>query len=286
MNARQSAANLRVYDAPEVAAHYASLDYLTPCEQLLFSTYIKPGSAILDVGVGGGRTTAFLSGIASRYAGVDYSEAMIRICRQRFPGLEFLVTEASELTAFEDYSFDALVMAFNAIDYVLPEAKRWECLRECSRVLRVGGVLIFSSHNPRSILVRPASNQERLRAFAREVVAEGNALFKPLVFALIVAKSLHSLLRAAGSSAARVIQRATKPAFWRGEGNLFDSSHGGLLTHCWVPERAVAELSRFGFQLATIMGDEYPARSGTFVTDWYYYVFAKVSRSTAEGPCA
>ena len=275
MSAHQSAANLRAYDAPEVAAHYASLDYLTPCEQLLFSTYIKPGSAILDVGVGGGRTTTFLSRMASRYAGVDYSEAMIRVCRDRFPGLKFLVSDASDLCAFEDSSFDAVVMAFNAIDYVLPEDKRWQCLRECGRVLRAGGVLIFSSHNPRSILVRPAWNQERLRAFARKFVADGSVLFRPLVFALTVAKSVHSFLRAAGSSALRVIRRVSKPAFWRGEGNLFDSSHGGLLTHCWVPQCVIAELTQFGFRVVKWMGDDYPQPSRLLVTDWYYYVFQK-----------
>jgi SAM-dependent methyltransferase len=189
--------------------------------------------------------------------------------------LKFLVTEASDLSAFEDSSFDAVVMAFNAIDYVLPEEKRWECLRECRRVLRAGGVLIFSSHNPRSILVRPAWNHERLRAFAREFVADGSVLFRPLVFALTVAKSVHSFLRAVGSSAARVIRRASKPVFWRGEGNLIDSSHGGLLTHCWVPKCVIAELTQFGFQVVKWMGDDYPRANRLLVTDWYYYVFQK-----------
>jgi ubiquinone/menaquinone biosynthesis C-methylase UbiE len=286
MSANQSAPNLRAYDTPEVAAYYASLDYLTPCEQLLFSTFIKPGSAILDVGVGGGRATASLSRMASRYAGVDYSEAMIQVCRGRFPSLKFLVAEASDLSAFEGSSFDAVVMAFNVIDYVLPEEKRWDCLRECRRVLRLGGVLIFSSHNPRSILVRPAWNRERLGAFARKFVADQSVLFGPLVFALTMAKSLHAFFRAAGSSVSRVIQRANKPAFWDGEGNLFDSSHGGLLTHCWIPERVIAELAEFGFKVMTWMGDDYPRASRLWMTDWYYYVFQKTDGVATGSPCA
>ena len=68
MTGRSAATNLQIYDAPEVAAHYATLDYLTPCERVLFETYIPEGSAILDLGVGGGRTTSYLAkpGIALR----------------------------------------------------------------------------------------------------------------------------------------------------------------------------------------------------------------------------
>jgi hypothetical protein len=48
-------ANLRTFETPEVARHYASLGYVTPCERLLFDCYIKPESDVLDLGVGVGR---------------------------------------------------------------------------------------------------------------------------------------------------------------------------------------------------------------------------------------
>ena len=128
--------------------------------------------AILDIGVGGGRTTPYLSQKASRYVGVDYSEEMVRTCRNKFPGLEFMVADASDLSAFPDASFDAIVIAFNGLDYLFPNEKRRQCLRECGRVLRADGVLVFSSHNPRSIFVRPAWDRERLRAFAGTIVSE------------------------------------------------------------------------------------------------------------------
>src|SRR6202451_1491041 len=98
---------------------------------------------------------------------------MIRRCRNKFPQLEFVVTDASDLSMFSDASFDAIVIAFNGLDYVLPEERRWQCLRECHRLLRAEGVLIFSSHNPRALLVRPDWNRERLRALARRLVSAG-----------------------------------------------------------------------------------------------------------------
>ena len=279
------AANLLVYRNSEVVSHYASLDYLTPCERFLFDAYLRPGTAILDIGVGGGRTTPYLSRLASRYVGVDYSEEMIGACRSKFPELEFRVADASDLSVFPDACFDAIVIAFNGLDCVFPEERRWQCLRECRRVLRTGGVLVFSSHNSRSIFVRPAWNRERLRNFAAKLVSERSVFFSPMLAALTVVKSLHSFLRATAESAGRIWRRVLKPAFWRGEGYLFDPAHGGWMTHCWTPARVREELTRFDFRQAAVLGDDHPKRSYKLVTDWYYYVFAK-GEGDAGGPCA
>src|SRR5271167_4736060 len=116
--------NIPIYNAPAVAEYYAGLDYLTPCERLLFDEYLKPGMAVLELGVGGGRTTAYLSSIASRYVGVDYASEMIAACRKKFPRLDFEVGDAADLSRFDAASFDAVVMAFNGIDYLIPDESR------------------------------------------------------------------------------------------------------------------------------------------------------------------
>src|SRR4030095_880115 len=104
--------NLQVYNTPEVVAHYGALQYLSPAEKLLFERYLQPGNAILDLGVGGGRTTPYLNSIASRYVGVDYASEMVEVCRRKFPEIPFVVADATSLTMFADASFDAVVMAF------------------------------------------------------------------------------------------------------------------------------------------------------------------------------
>lgn len=277
MPVQEEALNLQTYRVPEVASHYAALSYLTPCEQLLFRTYIKPGMAVLDLGVGGGRTTSYLSRVASRYVGVDYSEAMVRACRRRFPTLDFVLADAADLSVFENASFDAIVFSFNGLDYVVPGEKRLRCLRECRRVLRDDGVLIFSSHNPRAILVRPGWDRKKVRAFARKFVSQRHACFPLVVGAATMAKAAHALLRAVASSATRVMRRIPNSAFWRGEGDVLDSAHGGLITHCWMPEHVATELAKVDFQLTTFIGDDYPQISQIFLTDWFYYVFFKMN---------
>jgi ubiquinone/menaquinone biosynthesis C-methylase UbiE len=282
----QETPNLRTYRIPEVASRYAALNYLTPCERLLFRTYIKPGMAVLDLGVGGGRTTSYLSRIASRYVGVDYSEAMVQVCRRKFPALDFVLADASDLSIFEDASFDAIIFAFNGLDSVVPDEKRLRCLRECRRVLRPGGVLIFSSHNARSILVSADWDRRRLLAFARKFAEQRSVFFPLIVGGFTVAKAAQSFMRAAAGSTLRIVRRFPSRAFWRGEGDLYDPVDG-LRVHYSTPSRVVAELAAFDFQLATFMGDDYPKVSRRFQTDWFYYVFSKTDRySIGRKSCA
>ena len=80
---------------------------------------------------------------------------------------------------------------------------------------------------------------------------------------------------AAGATLLRVLKRIPSGVFWRGEGTLVDSAHGGLLTHYSIPSRVINELEALHFRLVRILGDDYPQPSHPYATDWYYYVFAK-----------
>jgi len=242
---------------------------------MLFGSYVRSSSAILDLGVGGGRTTPFLAQKASSYVGVDYIPAMIEECRRKFPALEFKVADAANLSAFADASFDAVVFAFNGIDFVIPDSARMRCLQHIRRVLKPGGVVVFSSHNARAILVRPSWNRERLlRAALRfslgsQMVA--SAWMVILTGVRVVLAYCQALLKTFG----RIAKRIPAKAFWRGEGWLLDSAHGGLYTHYAVPGRVIAELEALNFCCDRILGDDFPRPSHPLATDWYYYVFIK-----------
>lgn len=272
--------NLKTYGAEQTVEHYAALNYLTPCEGLLFEAYIKPGSAILDLGVGGGRTTPFLTVRASRYLGVDFVPAMIEACRKKFPGQEFVVASAVDLSFLPDNSFDAVVFSFNGIDFIHPDASRLSCLRHIQRVLKPGGVVIFSSHNPRAIVIRPSWNRERLRPLAERLSVQEPILAAACMAILTAVRATLAGIQAFLKTLKRVVERAFTKAFWRGEGCLFDHAHGGLFTHYWTPAWAVAELDALPLTCERILGDDYPKRSHPMVTDWYYYVFTKARPST------
>jgi ubiquinone/menaquinone biosynthesis C-methylase UbiE len=271
--------NLGIYNSSEVAEHYASLNYLSPCESLLFNEYLKSGMAILDLGVGGGRTTPYLSSIAGRYVGVDYAPEMIAVCRKKFPALEFELGSATDLSSFAASSFHAVVMAFNAMDYVIPDEARFRALQEIHHVLKPGGILIFSSHNPRSIWVRPSWNPKRVQALAESMLNAESVLFRPLLWSLTAARVILAGMQSVYRSLGRVVRRVFTNAFWRGEGYWMDPVHGGLETHGAAPEEVTRELGRFGFRLLRALGDDYPQASRLYITDWYYYVFSKSAMS-------
>lgn len=272
--------NLEIYTAAEVASHYAGLDYLSPCERLLFETYIPEGSVILDLGVGGGRTTPFLSSRASYYVGLDYSGSMVKKCQAKFPGLQFLVGDAADLSAFPDDRFDAVVFAYNGIDFVLPDASRQSCWKHVFRVLKPGGTLIFSSHNARAVLVRAGWNRERLRRIARRLSPKFNILQTVLLAGLMMVRRVLALGQACAATFLRMMQRLPTRTFWFGEGCRMDAAHGGLYTHYAIPSRVVHEVSAVNLRPVQILGDDYPKASHPLATDWYYYVFDKISEKT------
>lgn len=276
--------SLHVYDTPEVAAHYAALDYLTPCEKALFEVFLKQGDAILDLGVGGGRTTAYLSRLASRYVGVDYAPKMVASCQRKFPQLEFLVADATNLALLGAGNFDSVVMAFNGMDYLVPGHSRRRCLAEIHRVLKRDGVFIFSSHNPRAIFSRPAWNHKKIDEIAQWLAGQRKSLFTPARFLLLCLRVAAAVARSAMESVLRFSRRVRQRPFWSGDGYMVDPAHCGLLTHYAVPGRVIAELEQQGFQLLRYTGDDYPRRSRPYVTDWYYYVFQKAETSPSL-PC-
>ncbi len=200
---------------------------------------------------------------------------MIAVCRKKFPKLEFEVGSAADLSGFSSSSFDAVVMAFNGMDYVIPDKSRFRALQEIHRVLKPDGVLIFSSHNPRSIWARASWNPKRVHDIAESTVNSDSIFFRPVLWSLTAARVILAVSQAVPQSIGRAARRLLTRAFWRGDGYWFDPARGGLITHVAVPERVTCEVSDFGFRALRVLGDDYPHTSQLYVTRWYYYVFSK-----------
>lgn len=274
MAGRGLESNRQIYERQDIAVHYAAMEYLTPCEHLLFETYIPQGSAILDLGVGGGRTTAYLAPRASHYVGIDYATSMVAASRAKFPRLEFLVADAADLSMFSNSSFDAVVFSFNGIDNLNKDGRR-SCLEHVCRILKPGGCFIFSTHNPRLLMVRPRLNQERAESKTQRYSAGLKALYWPLYASLIAAEIVLAGARTVLRSTKQIIRRVPSRTFWRGEGTLVDSVFGGIVMHYATPQRVLDEVSTSGLRPVRILGDDYPHSSHLYLTSWYYYVFTK-----------
>jgi ubiquinone/menaquinone biosynthesis C-methylase UbiE len=142
--------NFRFYNSAAAVADYSTCSILQPAENAIFEI-LRPHLTqmrMLDLGVGGGRTTGHFAPLVSSYVGVDYSTAMISRCREKFPTLHFVVANASDLSLFSNGSFDFILFSYNGIDY-LNFKGRHRVFCEIRRLLSDGGYFCFSSHNLR-----------------------------------------------------------------------------------------------------------------------------------------
>jgi SAM-dependent methyltransferase len=124
-----------VYGADEVHdfARRAILDALA----------LDPEDRLLDVGCGGGLLLrdALTSGAA--VTGLDHSEEMVRLARERASGADVVLGSAEQLP-FADASFTAIAMSIVFLFFHDPIA----VLRECRRVLAPGGRLALYTTSP------------------------------------------------------------------------------------------------------------------------------------------
>lgn len=104
------------------------------------------GNAILDLGVGGGRTVKPLLKVSENYLGIDYSPEMIAACKLRFPQQRFALGDARELSMIPDESVFLVNFGWDGICMVSHE-DRLKILREIFRVLQPGGVFLLTTYN-------------------------------------------------------------------------------------------------------------------------------------------
>lgn len=102
----------------------------------------KKGEKVLDLGCGNGRLFSELEKIEVEYIGIDFSEKLIQIAKEKFPQAKFLVGDALNLP-FGDNFFDK-VYTFAVFHHIPSTELRIQFLNEIFRVLKPGGLLILS----------------------------------------------------------------------------------------------------------------------------------------------
>lgn len=150
-NPRDPDRNLKVFESKGVIREYLKKADLYPPERAIADILGDrlAGMRMLDIGIGGGRTTACFSGRVAEYTGVDYSASMVEACRNRFPpkpNVSFLHADVRDLSSFADASFDFVLFSYNGLDCI-SHPERLAALKGMRRLLKPGGAFCFSSHN-------------------------------------------------------------------------------------------------------------------------------------------
>jgi ubiquinone/menaquinone biosynthesis C-methylase UbiE len=253
--------NKNVYARFRIVQHYAQLKALQPAEQTVLDLLRDrlPAMKMLDIGVGGGRTTKHFAAIVANYVGIDYSAAMIAACKEQFATAaqttRFEVCDARDLSRFQDNAFDFILFSFNGIDYI-SHVDRLKVFQEICRVGKSGGYFLFSSHNLQGL--------ERAFSFRKQLSLNPLKTYVDLVMLALLRCFNHSVTaRQLTASAYAVVK---------------DEAHNFCLQTYYVrPEEQLGQLAE-NFSDVNV----YAWKSGLNITDkrklvanadlWLYYL--------------
>lgn len=107
----------------------------------IFLELLPKGVKVLDLGCGSGYKTKYIKGKGFDVEGVDFSEGMIKIAKEKFPDIDFEV--------FDLYDFDKFYKNFDAIfcQAVLlhiPKKDVFDILEKIKSKLKDGGLLYIA----------------------------------------------------------------------------------------------------------------------------------------------
>jgi SAM-dependent methyltransferase len=216
------------------------------------------GGPILDIGVGAGRTLPYLSSLSDDYVAVDYLPEMVELTRARYPRARVEQADARDLGAFGDGTFSLVVFSLNGIDGLAHEDRRL-VHAEVRRVLRPGGIFLYSTHNlEHPTAGRPPWDRCRL---------PGRITPRPLA-----AWALRLPRRSAS-------YRRLNALSMRGQGwaILVGASYNfGIVGHYTTLEEALRELSEAGYLPGTEVygsaGDLISPGGDTSASEWFHLI--------------
>src|SRR5436190_1396289 len=117
----------------------------------------REGELILDAGCGTGRNLGPLREVQSLPVGIDFSQGMLEVARDKHPDVPLLLCDLERILPFVADTFDAVLCALIGEHLGAMGA----VLREFHRVLKPSGRLVFSVYHPEMSAAGIEANFER-----------------------------------------------------------------------------------------------------------------------------
>jgi len=158
------------FDSPAVVDHYRRATAnigLWLSEEIVFRKVFLPEDRILELGCGTGRIAIGLAELGyTHIMGIDLAREMVKEARRINQVLElsacFQTGDATKLK-FDDKLLDGAIFGFNGLMQIPGREQRRRALSEIHRVVRPGGLLVFTTHDRRNPKHREFWEAEKAR---------------------------------------------------------------------------------------------------------------------------
>lgn len=148
--------NRPYFSHPDTVLEYARAAIrvgLWRSEALVLERFVPKSARVLELGAGAARVSVGMAQAGWHdLSATDFSEAMVEsaaaVVEMTGTGdrVRVAVADATALP-YADASFDAVVFAFNGLLMIPGVGRRETAIREIARVLKPGGVFVFSGHD-------------------------------------------------------------------------------------------------------------------------------------------
>ena len=108
---------------------------------VLIGDWLKPGGSILDFGCGVGRMSEAFLKYYDEVTGIDISENMLKLAKERNSGVNYVLNATDDLSVFSDNKFDC-VFSVIVLQHMCEEMQT-KYIKEFVRVTKPGGRMAF-----------------------------------------------------------------------------------------------------------------------------------------------
>ena len=136
-------------------------DYDNALDKVAETIQLKTGSTLLDIGIGTGNLASKFLESGNKVIGVDQSEEMLNVCKEKHPAIEVRKGHFLALPLM-DHSVDGIVSSY-ALHH-LPDDQKLLALKEMNRILRPGGQICIAD----LMFVDQAHREHVLQAYQKK----------------------------------------------------------------------------------------------------------------------
>lgn len=127
-----------------------------------FLKEVAKDGKVLDVGCGPGIDAGYMASKGYNVIGIDLSKEMIGLAKERFPRIEFRISDMRRLT-FGSGSFDGVFVAYSLIH--IPKNDVLGVIKSLHGFLKPNGVIYFAFHEGKSqemFITEPLKPDEKM----------------------------------------------------------------------------------------------------------------------------